>query len=125
MKNDRPPSETHPQITPLSLLSLNIPVICAINGPVLAHAELTLVNDIVICSNTTTFTLEGRFYVMIAEGDRVAVESSGHVKFADGRVYDNFTHILFSLRDGRIAAVREYGDTEQLARVFSAVGRNG
>jgi enoyl-CoA hydratase/carnithine racemase len=41
---------------PLSLLSLGIPVICAINGPVSTHPELALVNDIVICSDTTTIS---------------------------------------------------------------------
>jgi enoyl-CoA hydratase/carnithine racemase len=41
---------------PLSLLSLSVPVICAINGPITTHPELALVNDIVICSETTTIS---------------------------------------------------------------------
>ncbi|MDW5593766.1 enoyl-CoA hydratase/isomerase family protein [Conexibacter stalactiti] len=40
---------------PMALLGLHVPVICAINGPVWAHAELALLNDIVICSETTSF----------------------------------------------------------------------
>jgi enoyl-CoA hydratase/carnithine racemase len=38
---------------PLSLLSLSMPVICAINGPITSHHELALVNDVVICSDNT------------------------------------------------------------------------
>jgi enoyl-CoA hydratase/carnithine racemase len=36
-----------------ALLALNVPVVCAINGPIRAHAELALVNDIVLCSDNT------------------------------------------------------------------------
>ncbi|MEU2282976.1 enoyl-CoA hydratase/isomerase family protein [Streptomyces sp. NPDC013178] len=39
---------------PFSLLNLEIPVIAAINGPLLIHAELALLNDIVIASDRTT-----------------------------------------------------------------------
>ena len=40
---------------PLALLELKIPVIAAINGPSIVHAELVLLNDIVICSENTYF----------------------------------------------------------------------
>jgi enoyl-CoA hydratase/carnithine racemase len=40
---------------PFALLNLQIPVICAMNGPSIVHAELALLNDIVICSDTTYF----------------------------------------------------------------------
>jgi enoyl-CoA hydratase/carnithine racemase len=38
---------------PFGLLNLEIPVIAAINGPMLVHAELALVNDIVLASDRT------------------------------------------------------------------------
>jgi enoyl-CoA hydratase/carnithine racemase len=60
---------------PLSLLSLGMPVICAINGPITTHPELALVNDIVICTDTTTV-------------------SDGHWKRA-GIVPGDGVHILF------------------------------
>lgn len=41
---------------PLALLSLGIPVICALNGPITGHPELALLNDIVLCSDTTTIS---------------------------------------------------------------------
>lgn len=40
---------------PMALLDLNIPVIAAVNGPCIVHAELALLNDIVICSENTYF----------------------------------------------------------------------
>jgi enoyl-CoA hydratase/carnithine racemase len=41
---------------PLAVTSLHIPVINAVNGPIIAHPELALCGDIVICSENTTFT---------------------------------------------------------------------
>jgi enoyl-CoA hydratase/carnithine racemase len=41
---------------PLALLNLTVPVICAVNGPVAIHAELALLNDIVLCSRTAVFS---------------------------------------------------------------------
>jgi len=40
---------------PMAILDIRIPVIAAINGPVMAHAEIPLTSDIVICSDNTTF----------------------------------------------------------------------
>lgn len=55
-----------------------------------------------------------------AEGDRVAVESRGNFEFADGRVYRNSYHHLFTLRDGQVAGVREYLDLLHFQSVFGA-----
>lgn len=49
---------------------------------------------------------------MTAEDDRVAVELTGRGELRNGRVYENEYHILMVIRDGRIAAVREYLDTQ-------------
>lgn len=48
---------------------------------------------------------------MVAEDDRVAVESECHAITQDGRRYDNFIHFLFQIRDGQIVAAKEYVDT--------------
>lgn len=53
-----------------------------------------------------------------AEGDRVCLEAEGHAVFGDGRVYANQVLMLIRFRDGKIASIREYGDTEHLARLF-------
>jgi enoyl-CoA hydratase/carnithine racemase len=56
---------------PFALLNLEIPVIGAINGPFFIHQELGLVNDIVICTESTTMT-DGHYTGMgIVPGDGV------------------------------------------------------
>jgi len=54
----------------------------------------------------------------IAEGDSVAleVESTGDLK--NGRRYRQQYHFAIDLRDGRIAAVREYLDTQHAFEVW-------
>jgi hypothetical protein len=51
---------------------------------------------------------------MVAEGDRVAVEAESYGELANGRVYDQRYHFLMTIRDGRIAEVREYLDTQHV-----------
>jgi uncharacterized protein (TIGR02246 family) len=48
---------------------------------------------------------------MIAEGDRVALQWTSRARTRDGRPYENGCLGLFTVRDGRIQAVREYMDT--------------
>jgi len=56
---------------PFALLNLEIPVVAAINGPFFIHQELALVNDIVICSESTTMA-DGHYTGMgIVPGDGV------------------------------------------------------
>src|SRR4051812_40879800 len=54
----------------------------------------------------------------IAEGDQVAVEveSSGDLK--NGRQYRQQYHFAIALRDGKIASVREYLDTQHAFEVW-------
>jgi ketosteroid isomerase-like protein len=46
-----------------------------------------------------------------AEGDRVAVEAESYAKMKNGKTYQNQYHFLFTVRDGKIQAVKEYLDT--------------
>ncbi len=66
---------------PFALLNLDIPVIAAINGPLFIHAELALLNDIVLCSDNTTIN-DGHFAsIGIVPGDGVQTlfrELMGH-----------------------------------------------
>jgi enoyl-CoA hydratase/carnithine racemase len=39
----------------MNLLDIEVPIISAINGPVHRHAELVLMNDLVLCADDTTF----------------------------------------------------------------------
>lgn len=56
--------------------------------------------------------------VMTAEDDRVAVEATSFATMADGRVYANSYHFLVTLRDGKVATVREYMDTIHARETF-------
>jgi ketosteroid isomerase-like protein len=54
----------------------------------------------------------------IAEGDQVAVEARGESRTKDGRPYNNLYFMLIEMRDGKIAAVREYMDTQLVKSIF-------
>lgn len=49
---------------------------------------------------------------------RIAVEVESHATLKNGRVYHNFYHYLFILKDGKIDTIKEYADTDQVRRVF-------
>jgi hypothetical protein len=55
-----------------------------------------------------------------AEGDRVAVETESYSELKNGRVYNNFYHFVFTVRDGKIMSVKEYLDTEHTRAIFLA-----
>lgn len=46
-----------------------------------------------------------------AEGERVAVETESFADLNNGRKYNNHYHFLFTVRDGKVASVKEYLDT--------------
>jgi ketosteroid isomerase-like protein len=54
------------------------------------------------------------------QGDRVAVETESYCELKNGRVYNNQYHFVFELRDGKIASVKEYLDTEHTTAIFLA-----
>jgi ketosteroid isomerase-like protein/nitrite reductase/ring-hydroxylating ferredoxin subunit len=47
----------------------------------------------------------------VAEGAQVAVEAESYTQTRSGRTYNNLYHFLFTIRDGKIASVKEYLDT--------------
>jgi enoyl-CoA hydratase/carnithine racemase len=56
-----------------NLLNIEVPVIGAVNGPALIHAELAVLSDIVICSENTTFQDLPHFPSGLVPGDGVHV----------------------------------------------------
>jgi ketosteroid isomerase-like protein/acetyl esterase/lipase len=54
----------------------------------------------------------------VAEGDRAALEIESHGELDNGRVYNNQYHMLVRVRDGKIAEVREYLDTQHVAATW-------
>ncbi|WP_329565680.1 nuclear transport factor 2 family protein [Kitasatospora sp. NBC_01266] len=55
---------------------------------------------------------------VIADGDQVVAEWRSVGVTAAGATYDNPCLGVFTVRDGRIAAVREYTDTQHVAKVL-------
>jgi hypothetical protein len=47
---------------------------------------------------------------MVAEGDWVTVQTESIGELSDGRVYNNWYHFAFEVRDGLIQSSREYTD---------------
>lgn len=56
-------------------------------------------------------TLKSDILHMVGEGPMVAVHFSMSAITADGRPYENFYHMLFEVRDGRIVQFWEFLDT--------------
>ena len=53
-----------------------------------------------------------------AEGERVALEVESYGELLNGRVYNQEYHALMTIRDGKIASVREYMDTQHVHDVW-------
>jgi uncharacterized protein len=56
----------------------------------------------------------------VAEGDQVALEVESHGDLANSRLYRQSYHFLMVFCDGKIAAVREYLDTQHVFEVWFA-----
>lgn len=56
---------------------------------------------------------------VIAEGEFVVVQVRGRAETTEGRPYNNTYCHVFRLRDGKIAEVTEYFDTELVSRVLA------
>ena len=56
-----------------SLLSIEVPVIGAVNGPAHHHAEIPIISDIVLASSTATFQDHAHFHSGVVPGDGVQV----------------------------------------------------
>jgi ketosteroid isomerase-like protein len=54
----------------------------------------------------------------VTEGDRIAVEVESSGDLRNGRRYRQQYHFLITVRDGRIASVREYLDTQHAFDVW-------
>ncbi|MAG31542.1 MAG: hypothetical protein CL908_11710 [Deltaproteobacteria bacterium] len=59
---------------------------------------------------------------MTAEGERVAIEAESLGTHASGKVYHQYYHFLLVIRDGKVAHMREYFDTERAREVLLGGG---
>jgi ketosteroid isomerase-like protein/uncharacterized membrane protein len=55
---------------------------------------------------------------LVSDGDHVSVEAEGRGDLRNGRQYRQQYHFAFTLRDGKIATVREYYDTHHAFEVW-------
>jgi ketosteroid isomerase-like protein len=63
--------------------------------------------------------LDMQIVSIIGEGDIVAAETRSHATTRTGRVYENEYALFFTIRDGKVAKVREYTDLLHVLEVFS------
>jgi len=63
-------------------------------------------------------SVELEITAMIAELDQVVLQWTSRARTRDGRSYENGCIGIFTVRDGKIQAVREYMDTLYASRVF-------
>ena len=59
-----------------------------------------------------------QFDEITAQGDRVAIVVRGHMPLKTGGSYDNVYHWLFTFSDGKIVAVKEFGDAMAVGKAF-------
>lgn len=57
---------------------------------------------------------------MVAEGDHVAVEAESYAVLKNSKIYNNKYHFKFTMRDGKIAVVKEYHNTYHAHETFMA-----
>ena len=74
----------------------------------------------VAMSHYESGSVELEITAMIAEGDQVVLQWTSRARTRDGRAYENGCIGVFTVRDGKIHAVREYMDTLYASAVFEA-----
>lgn len=61
-----------------------------------------------------------RFDEITAEDDRVSLTAKGHLKLKNNKIYGADYHFLLFIKDGKIAAGKEYVDTSHVGEIFGA-----
>jgi enoyl-CoA hydratase/carnithine racemase len=95
----------------MSFLGIDVPVISAINGPVLTHSELPLLADVVLAADTAEFRDATHFVAGIPPGDGMHVVWTTLLGLNRGR------HFLLT---GRTLSAREALERGVVGEVLSA-----
>lgn len=82
----------------MNLLAIDVPMISAVNGPAVRHAELPIMCDIVLASESAAFQDSGHFVGGLVPGDGV------HVAFQLAMGYNRARYFLLT---GQIIGARE------------------
>jgi ketosteroid isomerase-like protein len=59
---------------------------------------------------------------LIAEGNHVVVQGTGHNQTASGKKYENTYCWVIRMRDGKMSELTEYADTQLMASALNAPG---
>ncbi|MCU1361913.1 MAG: hypothetical protein JWN99_3202 [Ilumatobacteraceae bacterium] len=73
-----------------------------------------------VMGNQLSGPISFEFGVITAEGDHVCVEAESEATTNTGQRYNGQYHFLFRLRDGKISLIKEYLDTQHIARMIES-----
>ena len=79
-----------------------------------------IINDFLGGATGGLFTEPPRITLtnVLSDGEQVIAEWTAYGPTKTGKIYDNHCLGVFVVRDGKIASVREYTDTQHVARVL-------
>ena len=97
-----------------NLLAIDVPMISAVNGPAMRHAELPIMCDIVLASDTATFQDSAHFVGGLVPGDGVHVVFPMAMGLNRGRYFLLTGQVLGALEAKEMDLVNEVLPKEQL-----------
>lgn len=109
-----------------NLMDIEVPVICAVNGPAIFHPELPVLNDVVIASETATFQDAPHFISGIVPGDGAHVvwtnllgANRGRYFLLTGQVLDARTALDYGVVSEVVATDRLFDRAMEIARTMA------
>jgi len=107
-----------------NLLAIPVPVIAAVNGPASRHAELALMSDIVIASDTATFQDSAHFPNRLTPGDGINLITPLLIGLNRSRYFHLTGQVLDAQESLRIGLVSEVlPPAELLPRAWELAAR--
>ncbi len=97
-----------------NLLAIDVPMISAVNGPAMRHAELPIMCDIVLASETATFQDSAHFVGGLVPGDGVHVVFPMAMGLNRGRYFLLTGQVLDALEAKEMGLVNEVLSKDQL-----------
>lgn len=99
-------------------------IVHTVTGTSVLSGDRDLAGLLQLVSQLKQFTVAGlrfEFSHFTEEDDRVAVEFTGTAELINGTRYDNVYHLLFHFRDGKVARVKEYLDTQLVSDTIGPI----
>lgn len=112
----------------LNLLGIEVPVICAVNGPAIFHPEIPVLNDVIVASSTALFQDAPHFMSGIVPGDGAHVVWTNLLGINRGRAFLMTGQALdaqTALDWGVVAEVTEPGrETERALEIARTMAKH-